>query len=96
MLSQVRKFGVGLFLTHQYLDQLEPETKSAILGNVGTVICFRLGLPDAKVTEREFYPVFTFDDFATLPKYHIYLKLLIDGTESKGFSAVTITNFNCG
>jgi type IV secretory pathway TraG/TraD family ATPase VirD4 len=93
MLSQVRKFGVGLFLTHQYLDQLEPETKSAILGNVGTIICFRLGLPDAKTMEREFYPVFTFDDFATLPKYHIYLKLLIDGTESKGFSAITIESF---
>jgi DNA helicase HerA-like ATPase len=93
MFSQVRKFGVGIFLTHQYLDQLEPETKGAILGNVGTIICFRLGLPDAKMMEREFYPVFTFDDFATLPKYHIYLKLLIDGTESKGFSAVTLSNF---
>jgi len=93
MLSQVRKFGVGLFLTHQYLDQLEPDTKSAVLGNVGSIICFRLGLPDAKTMEREFYPVFTYDDFATLPKYHIYLKLLIDGTESKGFSAVTLENF---
>ena len=94
MLSQVRKFGVGLFLTHQYLDQLEPDTKSAVLGNVGSIICFRLGLPDAKTMEREFYPVFTYDDFATLPKYHIYLKLLIDGTESKGFSAVTLENFS--
>jgi len=93
MLSQIRKFGVGLFLTHQYLDQLEPDTKSAILGNVGTIICFRLGLTDAKTMEREFYPVFTYDDFATLPKYYIYLKLLIDGTESKGFSAVTLENF---
>ena len=94
MLSQVRKYGVGLFLTHQYLDQLETDTKSAILGNVGSIICFRLGLPDAKVMEREFYPVFTYDDFATLPKYHIYLKLLIDGTESKGFSGVTLETFD--
>jgi len=93
MLSQIRKFGVGVFLTHQYLDQLEPETRSAILGNVGTIICFRLGLTDAKTMEKEFYPVFTYDDFATLPKYHIYLKLLIDGTESKGFSAVTLASF---
>lgn len=94
MLSQVRKFGVGLFLTHQYLDQLEPETKNAILGNVGTLIIFRVGLADAKVMEREFYPVFTYDDFVTLPKYHIYLKLLIDGTESKGFSAITLSSFS--
>ena len=41
----------------------------------------------------EFYPVFSYDDFATLPKYHVYVKLLIDGTESKGFSAVTVSNF---
>ncbi|HVW96824.1 MAG TPA: hypothetical protein VHA56_12715 [Mucilaginibacter sp.] len=90
MLPQVRKFGLGLFLTHQYLEQLEPETRSAILGNVCTVICFRLRLADAKVMEKEFYPVFTYDDFVTLPKYTIYIKLLIDGTESRGFSAVTV------
>ncbi len=94
MLSQVRKFGLGLLLTHQYLEQLEPETRSAILGNVGTIICFQLGLTDAKVMEREFYPVFTYDDFVSLPKYHIYIKLLIDGTESKGFSAITLPSFN--
>jgi hypothetical protein len=94
ILSEVRKFGIGLFLTHQYLEQLEPETRSAILGNVGTIICFQLGLPDAKVMEKEFYPRFTYDDFVSLPKYNIYLKLLIDGTESKEFSAVTLSNFD--
>ena len=93
MFSEVRKFGVGLFLTHQYLDQLDPDTQSAVLGNVGSIICFRLGLPDAKIMAREFYPVFTYDDFVSLPKYHIYLKLLIDGTESKGFSAVTVESY---
>lgn len=89
MLPQVRKFGLGLFLTNQHLDQLEPDTRNAILGNVGSIICFQLGLGDAKIMEREFYPVFTYDDFVTLPRYHIYVKLMIDGTESRGFSAVT-------
>jgi DNA helicase HerA-like ATPase len=93
MLPQVRKFGLGLFLTNQYLDQFEPDTKNAILGNVGTMISFRVGLPDAKTMEKEFYPVFTYDDLTSLPKYHIYLKLLIDGTESKAFSAVTVERF---
>jgi hypothetical protein len=50
-------------------------------------------MADAKIMEKEFYPVFTYDDFATLPKYKIYLKILIDGTESKGFSAITLPNF---
>ena len=93
LLPQVRKYGLGLFLTNQYLDQLEPDTRNAILGNVGTLIVFRVGLNDAKIMEKEFYPKFTYDDFVNLPLYHIYIKLLIDGTESKGFSAVTVESF---
>jgi type IV secretory pathway TraG/TraD family ATPase VirD4 len=93
MLPQVRKYGLGLFLTNQHLDQLEPDTRNAILGNVGTLIAFQVGLNDAKIMEKEFYPKFTYDDFISLPRYHIYIKLLIDGTESKGFSAVTVERF---
>lgn len=89
MLSEVRKYGLGLFLTHQYLEQLEEEVQSAVLGNVGSIVCFRLGAADAKVMEEEFYPVFSQDDFVNLPKYCIYIKLLIDGSAGKGFSAMT-------
>lgn len=90
MLSEVRKYGLGLFLTHQYLEQLQEEVRSAVLGNVGTVICFRLGAGDAKVMEQEFYPVFSQEDFVNLSQYQIYLKLLIDGATSRGFSATTL------
>lgn len=90
MLSEIRKYNVGLFLTHQYLDQLTSDVRSAILGNVGTLISFRLGASDAKVMAEEFYPVFTREDFINLPKYSIYLKLLIDGTTSAPFSANTL------
>jgi hypothetical protein len=89
MLSEVRKYGIGLFLTHQHLDQLENDVRDAILGNVGTIICFRLGLNDAKIMEKEFYPTFDFEDFINLPRYEIYIKLLIDGETRKGFSAIT-------
>lgn len=90
MLSEVRKYRIGLFLTHQYLEQLSEEVRTAILGNVGTMICFRLGAADAKVMAEEFYPVFAIDDFINLPKHSIYLKLLIDGTTSVPFSAATV------
>ena len=89
MLSEVRKYKVGLFLTHQYLDQLPEEVRSSILGNVGTIITFRLGTIDAKIMTDEFYPVLTVDDFINLTKYCVYLKLLIDGIPSKPFSAIT-------
>jgi len=88
MLSEIRKYKIGLFLTHQYLEQLPEDVSRAILGNVGTVISFRLGTADARTMAEEFYPVFRQDDFINLPKFHIYLKLLIDGTASKAFSAV--------
>ena len=91
MLSEVRKYKVALFLTNQYLDQLPAEVRSAILGNVGTIICFRLGTADAKVMAGEFYPVFKVDDFISLPKYQVYLKLLIEGTASRPFSATTLS-----
>jgi len=94
MLPQVRKFGLGLFLCTQHLAQLEPETRSAILGNFGSLISFRLGLEDAKLMAQQFYPDFKYDDFISLPKYHIYLKLLIDGTQSKGFSAISLLSFD--
>jgi hypothetical protein len=89
MLSEVRKYGIGLFLTH-HLEQLTEEIRSAILGNVGTIICFRLGAGDAKVMAEEFYPIFSVEDFINLPKHTIYLKLLIDGTASMPFSANTV------
>lgn len=90
MLSELRKYRVNLVLAHQYLTQLEPEVRDAILGNVGTTISFRLGVPDAEILAKEFYPEFSVEDLIGLPNYQIYLKLMIDGRVSKAFSAETI------
>lgn len=89
MLSEARKFGISLFLTHQYMGQVHEKIRSAILGNVGTIICFAVGTEDAEILEKEFNPVFNAADLTTLPKFAIYLKLLIDGGTSKPFSANT-------
>jgi len=90
MLSELRKYRLSLVLAHQYLTQLEPSIKDAILGNVGTIIVFRIGATDAEVFAQEFAPVFKQPDFTNLPNYHIFLKLMIDGRISQPFSAVTI------
>ncbi|WP_188375362.1 type IV secretory system conjugative DNA transfer family protein [Winogradskyella haliclonae] len=90
LLAQIRKFKVGLILANQFLSQLEPEVRASVLGNVGTIICFRLGITDAKLMEKEFYPVFKAIDFVSLANYSIYLRLMIDGKPSKPFSADTI------
>ena len=79
-----------LVLAHQFLGQLDPLVRDAVLGNAGTVISFRLGATDAEVMEREFYPGFSATDLVNLPNYHIYLKLMVDGVVTKPFSAVTL------
>jgi len=72
-------------------DQLAPEVRSAVLGNVGTTILFRLGADDAAVFAREFAPPFNAPDLIDVPNYTMRLKLMIDGTPSRPFSATTLT-----
>ncbi len=89
MLSELRKYRVGLVLAHQYLFQLDLAIRHAVLGNAGTIVSFRLGPMDAAVFAREFEPKFETVDLLNLPNHHIYLKLMIDGAPSQPFSAVT-------
>lgn len=89
MFSELRKFKVGMTMAHQYMAQLDPDIKSAVLGNAGTVISFRLGTEDAMQLSKEMYPEFNVEDFINLPNYKIYLKLMIDGKPSRAFSAIT-------
>jgi hypothetical protein len=90
MLSELRKYRVGLILAHQYLAQLELPVRDAILGNVGTLIAFRVGASDAELLEQEVRPPFTAGDLTRLPNHHVYLKLLVDGVPSPPFSAETV------
>lgn len=61
-----------------------------MLGNVGTLISFRIGADDAHVLAREFEPVFVPHDLMNLANHDIYLKLMIDGTPSRPFSATAL------
>ncbi|MBO9501200.1 type IV secretion system DNA-binding domain-containing protein [Brevundimonas sp. A19_0] len=90
MLPELRKYGVGLTLAHQHLNQLEPDIRHAVLGNVGTVISFRVGAEDAAVMAREFQPTFDVLDLIGLANRDMYLKLMIDGAPSPPFSARSI------
>jgi type IV secretory pathway TraG/TraD family ATPase VirD4 len=90
MMSELRKYGIGLVLAHQYMNQLEPDIRHAVLGNAATVISFRIGAEDAPYLAREFQPRFGIEDLINLPNRDIYLKLMIDGTPSRPFSASTL------
>ena len=90
MFAELRKFRVGMTLAHQYLNQLDLKIRQAVIGNIGTLISFRIGSDDAFVLAKEMMPVFTAEDFINLPNHSIYLKLMIDGRPSKPFSAETV------
>src|SRR5712671_3784571 len=90
MLSEMRKYRLGFTVAHQYMNQLEPEVRHAVLGNSGTIISFRVGVEDAPYLVREFADEFEQIDLMQLPNRRIYLKLMIDGTPSKPFSAMTL------
>jgi hypothetical protein len=90
MLSELRKYRVGFSVAHQYLHQLAPEIRHAVLGNAGTIIAFRIGGEDAPFMAREFLDRIGEIDLMQLPNYRVYLRLMIDGTPSKPFSAVTL------
>ncbi len=95
ILSEARKYHLNLIMGHQYIGQLTPtkdnsRLRDAIFGNVGSMICFRIGAADAEYLETEFAPVYTPNDLVNLPKYHILLKLMINGVSSEPFSARSI------
>lgn len=90
ILSEARKYSLGLTLAHQFINQMPEEVRDAVFGNVGTMIAFRVGAADAEYLEKELAPVFDATDLVNLEKYHIYIKLLVDGLASAAFSAITL------
>lgn len=90
LLSESRKFGLGLILAHQYLAQLTDSVREAVLGNVGSMMVFRIGASDAELLESEFSPPFTASDLVALPRYHAAVKVLARGEALAPFSARTL------
>jgi hypothetical protein len=93
ILSEARKYRLDLIIAHQYIEQLSEEVAPAVFGNVGTIMAFRVGGEDAEFLEKEFEPTFMQTDLVNLPKYEVYLKLMIDGVASEPFSATTLPPF---
>ena len=90
MMSELRKYSVGLTLSHQHLYQLEPDIRHAVLGNAATLVSFRVGAEDAAFLAQELQPTFGVEDLINLANRDVYLKLMIDGTPSRPFSARTL------
>lgn len=90
ILSEARKYRLGLTLANQYLEQLDETTLAAIFGNVGTLVCFQIGVSDAETLAQQLGGDLTPQDLLQLPRYTAYVRLLIDGQPSRPFSMQTL------
>ncbi len=100
ILSEARKYELGLIMAHQYIGQLTGKTESygqasnkmrdAVFGNVGTMMSFKIGAEDAEYMAKEFAPVLSEQDVIGIPNFNCYCKLNINNTTSRPFSLATI------
>jgi hypothetical protein len=90
LLSEARKYSINLTVAHQYVGQLLPKVQAAVLGNVGTIVIFRIGGDDAVKLKPEMAPVFDVKDMINLGMQQFYIKMTIDGETYDPFSAETL------
>lgn len=84
-LSEVRKYGLGVVLAHQYAEQAEPAIQHAVFGNVGSIIAFRLGALDAPIICQQIDPLSTLD-LINLPNHQAFARIMVAGHRSRVFS----------
>lgn len=97
ILSEARKYRLGLNIAHQYLAQIDDggkkgqkaiNLKDAVFGNVGSMMCYKIGAQDAEAMAKEMAPVFSDQDLINIDKYKAVMKLSIDTQPSRPFSII--------
>ena len=86
ILSEARKFRLNLIIANQFMTQLTDKIKDGILGNVGTIICGRIGITDAEMMEKAFQPTFNAEDLHKQPNYHAITTVMMFGMPSSPFT----------
>lgn len=98
ILSEARKYRLCLIIAHQYISQItkmsgggkgkseDTTIRDAVFGNVGSMMCFKIGAQDAEYMAKEFAPIFSDQDMVNIANYQSYIKLNIDNATSRAFS----------
>jgi hypothetical protein len=89
ILSEARKYRLGLCVANQFIGQVEEEVKNAVFGNVGTIVSFRVGVTDAGYLAHEYSPIFGEDDLLNVERYHAYVKTIVNNEPVPPFSIDT-------
>ena len=86
ILSEARKYRLNLIVANQFMTQLTDKIREAILGNVGTIICGRVGVTDADLMVKAFTPTFTAEDLTKTANHQAVCKVMIFGMPSSAFT----------
>ncbi|MBD3238713.1 MAG: type IV secretion system DNA-binding domain-containing protein [Candidatus Moranbacteria bacterium] len=89
ILSEARKYRLNLIIAHQFIQQLEERIRDAVFGNVGSMVCFRIGATDAEFMIKQFAPVFSERDLINVDNFKAFIKVMIDGVLTPPFSMQT-------
>lgn len=95
MLAEARKYGLHLTLANQNLSQLtanagRQNVMEAVLGNVGSLIAFRVGAPDAEKLRLYTEPEFGALDLQGLPNYHAVARIMTERGPTRPFVFTTM------
>lgn len=94
LLSEARKYNLGLIMAHQYLRQIQDAEKTslreAVFGNIGALVCFRVSAEDAEYLEKEFGSPVTAHDLANISRFNAYCKMTINNRLTRPFSMESI------
>lgn len=90
ILSEARKYGLSLVLSHQFASQLKEEIGDAVFGNVGSIIAFRVGYRDAQRLSNELGQKYPPEVFTSLANHRVCVRLIRDGQVCEPFLGGTL------
>ncbi len=86
ILSEARKYRLNLIVANQFMTQLTEKIREALLGNVGTIVCGRIGVTDAELMVKAFSPTFTAEDLTKTPNFAAVCKVMMFDMPSAPFT----------
>lgn len=90
ILSEARKYGLNLTVANQYISQMSEAVRSAVFGNVGTILSFRVSPDDAPFLQKYFEPQFEAPDLIQQHSRYFVITMMISGEKAPAFSAKTL------
>lgn len=89
LLSETRKYRLGVVLSQQHTAQNSSAVFASVMGNVGTLICFRIGAMDASILSAQLGGS-EIRDLINQPNHRAFVRMMIDGQPCKAFTMTTL------